>query len=212
MVIGIGLLCYYTSRLIIVHGKNYDDFSAMCTAHVSLGTLMSTRSRLSWRLGSDPCYGVVPCSVRPRCARSVMTCCRLLGAVIAYHSLMSGFLWQLVNAARGSTAPSGVWVQQAPAIVILIAVFPLSLLRNLKALVKFSSLGILFVFFTVTFVIVKSFIGFDISGAAYPMFETGCPDEGPCLPLFDPNWGKFASVLPVSFFVHNVGPCVLSGC
>jgi sodium-coupled neutral amino acid transporter 9 len=81
----------------------------------------------------------------------------ILGASIVYHILMQETLYALVNtvaAARGGGgdggAPAG-W-SRALAAVVPWALYPICCLKDLSALVRFNSIGFLFLWYTIIFI------------------------------------------------------------
>lgn len=88
----------------------------------------------------------------------------ITGAVIVYHILMQESLYSIVLsiavAAGNGHAPS-VWTHYGRIIsaAVVWLLWPLANMQDLQVLVKFNSVGFLFLVYTVTFILVNGFIG-----------------------------------------------------
>jgi len=123
----------------------------------------------------------------------------LFGALISYHIILSANLFDVVEAfrffcgdvdAQGHLRPSWFTTQIFP-LFILAVVFPLTLVRELKVLVKLSSFGIFSVIF-ITVVIIYS--GATPPGGVQWVTVTFLSGELP----------ETIGVLSLAFFVHNL--------
>uniref|UniRef100_A0A7S3GLR2 Amino acid transporter transmembrane domain-containing protein n=1 Tax=Palpitomonas bilix TaxID=652834 RepID=A0A7S3GLR2_9EUKA len=169
----IGLYCYYTSRLIVIHGKKYKEFADVCETYIG---------RWSW-------YLALIASI------IVMT-----GAIISYDTLLTDSLYSLVvsilvwaGVSESSIHPNvheTGWQPLWAAICVFLIVFPLSNIRKTIFIVKIASSGLIFVFIVMAFVLSRSI--------KYMTPETITTAEGA-----DMNFGRLSGMLAVSFFIHN---------
>jgi len=139
----------------------------------------------------------------------------ILGAVIVYHILMQESLYSIVLsiavAASGGHEPS-IWIHYGRIISagVVWLLWPLANMQDLSVLVKFNSVGFLFLVYTVTFILVNGFIGlgqgnYDVvshlaSGASEFNMDTGNMQVV--------LWGRktfvpLAGTLMLSTFIHN---------
>jgi sodium-coupled neutral amino acid transporter 9 len=123
----IGAVACFTCLIIVEYGKNVDEFSDM------VGSYLGRPSRLTaW-------------------AMSVAVIC---GAAIVYHILIQESIFQLaltVFTSAGMTHTS--WWKRPYAAALLLLVYPLCNMKNMSVVIKFNSLGFLFLWYTIIFVL-----------------------------------------------------------
>jgi len=165
----LGIMSCYTCLLILVHGRGTDDLFYVCQRHLGL-----TGKYVCWAAG-------------------VLL---LVGSTLAYDILMSGILDSLVSAifAVIGTSPTSPWISWwnsywAAALVFLF-VFPIANLKSFGLLVKFNTLGVISVFYTVGFLVVYCVFFEHLTWTHVPQFE--------------PDFFVFAGMLSVSYFMHSL--------
>ncbi|KAJ4459102.1 Transmembrane amino acid transporter [Paratrimastix pyriformis] len=169
-----GLTCY-TAWLIIRNGKGYLDFAEKCE---------ETLGRWSYY------------------AAQIVSVVVLFGALISYHCIISANLFSIVEAIRefsgdidpatGHAPPCWFSAQIAPLFVFGF-LFPLTLVRDLKLLVRLSSFGIVPVVF-ITFVIIFTGCTTTVPGGINWKTVTWVNMELP----------ETLGILSLAFFVHNL--------
>jgi len=194
LVCGIGAFSRYTSSLILRWSEGHDDFSEMCKSYLG---------KPAWHI----------------CLLSSLIL--LIGALLAYHTIMSDFLNSLSQAVMGGSDKSGslFWAvaralfldRRLAPIPIGVLVFPFANIRDVSTLARITSYGIVAVVFTVCYIVITSWGSFLAAveaghGNISFTFEEGSgnPDNTLLIPLAGRNWGDLAGILPVSFFVHNL--------
>ena len=76
----------------------------------------------------------------------------ILGAAIVYHILMQETLYALVRTALAVGGGSAAWWSPVYAALVPLALYPICCLKDLSVLVRFNSLGFLFMWFTIIFI------------------------------------------------------------
>lgn len=139
----------------------------------------------------------------------------IMGAVIVYHILMQESLYSIVLsiavAASGGHKPE-MWIHYGRIISagVVWILWPLANMQDLSVLVKFNSVGFLFLVYTVTFILVNGFIGISFGDfEVVSHLESGASefnvDTGKMQVVL---WGRetfvpLAGTLMLSTFIHN---------
>ncbi|EKX43843.1 hypothetical protein GUITHDRAFT_110295 [Guillardia theta CCMP2712] len=194
LVCGIGGFCRYTSSLILRWSEGHEDFSEMCKSYLG---------KPAWHV----------------CLSSSLVV--LVGALLAYHTIMSDFLYSLSKALIPNSEYQGNLFyavvralfldRRLSPLPIAMFVFPFANFRDVSTLARFTSYGIVAVVFTFCYILVTSwgaFIAAVEGGQGNVTFtleqDSANPDNTLIVPLAGRNWGDLAGILPVSFFVHNL--------
>eukprot|EP01064_Diplonema_japonicum_P007824 TRINITY_DN15455_c0_g1_i1.p1 TRINITY_DN15455_c0_g1~~TRINITY_DN15455_c0_g1_i1.p1 ORF type:complete len:595 (+),score=91.76 TRINITY_DN15455_c0_g1_i1:37-1821(+) len=126
----------------------------------------------------------------------------LVVALMSYHI----YATQSITGCFSPSAPG--WINKTTVAFLLAGLqFLISFIKNLDPLFKMSTFAIFFVLFNMSFIIVKSInhIGDRSCGT------DGSEDEGvDNLSMYSSTWPKFAAVLCLSFFLHNLICPILS--
>ncbi|KAK2957195.1 Transmembrane amino acid transporter [Blattamonas nauphoetae] len=166
LIVFVGLLSAYSGHLILKNSKGYFDFGIKCR---------DTLGKWSEVLAQ------------------IISVVMMISAQISLHIFLSQNVFSLVNAfisfAKG--VPPAWWKREIAALIILALEFPLTLLTNLKFIIRLSSFGFIAVLAVSVIVIVTGVTppgGITLDGAT--MFSTNFPIS--------------LGVLSVSFFIHNM--------
>ncbi|RYG55253.1 hypothetical protein EON66_05730 [archaeon] len=184
VIIGImGVISCFTCLMIMKYGKGYDEFSDM-VAHY---------------LGRYPRYGAWLISVAV-----------IVGAAMVYHILMQESLYQLVGTIITAHSPDAAshWKRVYAAMVPLI-VYPVCNMKDMSALVKVNSLGFLFLWYTIMFVLYHGFHAMSHSTFSWvasqdPSASFYAPD-GSLRIVYggQSTFSALGGMMMLSFFIHN---------
>jgi solute carrier family 38 (sodium-coupled neutral amino acid transporter), member 9 len=169
MVFLLGVMSCYTCLLILWHGHGTDDLFFVCFRYLG-------------RVGKYVCW-----------AAGVLL---LVGSTLAYDILMSGILDSLVSAILSFSSPNGQpeqvwwWNSKIAALLVLLFVFPIANLKSFGLLVKFNTLGVISVFYTVGFLIIYCCFFQRLTFEHVPQFHSG--------------FVVFSGMLSVSYFMHSL--------
>lgn len=173
----------FTALLLVRHGGNAEDFTAF------IGKTLGRR----WQLFS----GLTSIGL-------------ILGAAMIYHILMQesiyGIVLSIVKAAGGSGSD---WKRPIAAALVL-AIFPVANLRDLSKLVKFNSIGTIFLWFTIIFISYHGFAALADHGITHFVgsLTSSAPDiENSVLSVViggRESFGPLGGMMMVSFFIHTV--------
>ena len=165
LIILMGCICGYTCLLVVVHGRVFSDFGDMVQYH----------------FGRKAQYAAMSVSV------SV-----LIGACIAYHVLMTQCLFKMI-AASFSTVLGRPWTPGMAALMIIV-LFPITLVKNVSSLVTLNSFGIPFMLYTILFIIYHGIsASFDHPPHAMDYVVWGGKS----------SFGILGGIVTLSYFIHN---------
>lgn len=151
---------------------------------------------------------------RMQMAAWAMSVAIIVGAAIVYHILMQETLFALVNtlmSACGVTgAPAGTgWTRWAAALVPWF-LFPISNMQDLSMLIKFNSVGFLFLSYVIIFVISHGLHAMVVGGPMEAVTTLSTSDspysDSGILRIVVGGTANFASLggmMMLSFFIHN---------
>jgi len=178
-----GSLACFTCLLLVQYGKGGAEFSS-----VVAGYLGKYPQLLAWALSTAV----------------------IAGAAIVYHILMQESLYQLVQTVLTASGHGGeTWWKHAYAALVPLVLYPICNFKDLSALVKVNSLGFLFLWYTILFMVYHGAkaltLGNDLAYSWQPP-ATAYSDAG----LLNvnlggtANFGPLAGMMMLSFFIHNV--------
>ena len=147
----------------------------------------------------------------------------ILGASIVYHILMQETLLALVNTALAVGKTSAEWWSPPYAALVPLVLYPICCLKDLTLLVRFNSLGFIFMWFTIVFICFHGVHALTAGGAssssssgggAPPIVAVATAPAG-ALPysssgafsvvtLGTPSFAGLGGMMMLSFFLHNV--------
>ena len=174
-----GLLCF-TCLLVVKHREDFEDFMDVCQKY-----LKAPGRWLYW----------------------IASISAMLGACVAYLILMSSSLFQVGEAliwllhymlpASHQSIPNALehhWHNWMACILVTIIVFPLTLLKTLRPLVRLNSLGVFCVLYMLVFLCIAS---------VYAVGPVQFVENAQNAPLISLGAGDFGGVLSLSYFIHN---------
>lgn len=131
----------------------------------------------------------------------------IVGAAIIYHILMQESFYEIVKSFAGGSANG--WSRPLAALIPAL-VFPLTNMRTLQKLVKFNSVGFLFLWYTIVFICyhgVQALIKNEVDWkATLPASESKIDQSSHTLQVVwgaQPTFGPLAGMMLLSFFIHN---------
>jgi len=144
----------------------------------------------------------------------------ILGAAIVYHILMQETLYALVRTALAVGGGSAAWWSPVYAALVPLALYPICCLKDLSVLVRFNSLGFLFMWFTIIFISFHGLHALVASGggggggggaAAVQVRLTAGQGAAPygaggafqVVALGTPMFAGLGGMMMLSFFLHN---------
>lgn len=180
----IGAIACFTCVLLVEHGKTAEEFSDIVRMYLGVRVQLGT-----WAIS----VAVIG------------------GAAIVYHILMQESLYQLIatiiTAAGGDTAK---WSHVYAALLPLV-VYPATNLKDLSALVKLNSVGFLFLWFTIIFVVSHGARALSTGRNGFE-FVTSLDENAPDFNAAGVlqvvvggrlGFAELGGMMMLSFFIHN---------
>jgi len=167
LVVTVGGFCHYTSSLILRWSEGFEDFSDMCNHYLGAW---------AWHVSLIASLVV------------------LLGALLAYHTLMSDFLhalllamYPIANSPGGGSGSVLLRLLQQRSLAplpIALVLFPFTNVRDISQLARYTSFGIVAVVICIVFIVVDS-VGLSVDalqlygGLSFTLYPTPLPAPFP---------------------------------